>query len=50
MVLFAATLPPGSNGPEGGEWLAEDGARAAVPSVMRRLLDLGGAAPAPAVG
>ena len=43
MVLFAATLLPGANGPEGGEWLAEDGARAAVPSVMRRLLDLAGA-------
>ncbi|MBP0466821.1 A/G-specific adenine glycosylase [Roseomonas sp. PWR1] len=44
MVLFAATLPPGATGPEEGEWLAEDGARMAVPSVMRRLLDLAGAA------
>lgn len=44
MMLFAATLPAGANGPAEGEWLAEDGARAAVPSVMRRLLDLAGAA------
>jgi A/G-specific adenine glycosylase len=40
MVLFAAALPPGA-APE-GEWQTPDASRAAVPSVMRRLLDLAG--------
>lgn len=42
MILFAAPLPRGVL-PE-GEWQPPDAARAAVPSVMRRLLDLAGAA------
>ncbi|GGJ15669.1 A/G-specific adenine glycosylase [Neoroseomonas lacus] len=41
MVLFAATLPRGT-APE-GEWQTPDAARVAVPTVMRRLLDLAGA-------
>ena len=43
MVLFAAALPAAS-APE-GEWQDPAIARAAVPSVMRRLLDLAAAAP-----
>jgi A/G-specific adenine glycosylase len=43
MALFAARLPAGAPRPE-GEWQAPPAARAAVPSVMRRLLDLAGAA------
>lgn len=43
MVLFTAALPP-SAGPPEGEWQDALAARAAVPSVMRRLLDLAGAA------
>ena len=42
MILFAAPLPRGAV-PE-GEWQPPEAARAAVPSVMRRLLDLAGAA------
>jgi A/G-specific adenine glycosylase len=44
MVLFAATLPAGAAVPA-GEWQDAQAARAAVPSVMRRLLDLAAAAP-----
>ena len=40
MVLFAAPLPRGA-APE-GEWQTPDAARVAVPTVMRRLLDLAG--------
>jgi A/G-specific adenine glycosylase len=43
MVLFAAALPAGSAAPP-GEWQDPGAARAAVPSVMRRLLDLAGVA------
>jgi hypothetical protein len=42
MVLFAADLPGRAAAPE-GEWQAPGAARAAVPSVMRRLLDLAAA-------
>ncbi|HWT09291.1 MAG TPA: NUDIX domain-containing protein, partial [Roseomonas sp.] len=42
MILFAAPLPRGAV-PE-GEWQPPEAARVAVPSVMRRLLDLAGAA------
>jgi len=41
MVLFAAALPAGP--PPGGEWQDVRAARAALPSVMRRLLDLAAA-------
>ncbi len=40
MVLFTAALPQGVM-PE-GEWQRPDAARAALPSVMRRLIDLAG--------
>ncbi len=43
MVVFAAELPAGAAPPD-GEWQDPRAARAAVPSVMRRLLDLGGVA------
>ena len=43
MVLFAAELSAAAARPE-GEWQDPPAARAAVPSVMRRLLDLAGAA------
>ena len=43
MVLFAATLPAAAAAPE-GEWQEAGAARASVPSVMRRLLDLAAAA------
>jgi A/G-specific adenine glycosylase len=38
MVLYAAPLPAGGAPP--GEWLDPEAARAALPSAMRRLLDL----------
>jgi A/G-specific adenine glycosylase len=41
MALFAAALPSGCAPP--GEWQSPHAARLAVPSVMRRLLDLAGA-------
>ncbi len=41
MRLLAAPLPPGP-GPNWAEWLAPDAARAALPTAMRRLLDLAG--------
>lgn len=43
MWLLAADLPAGAAAPP-GEWQHPAAARAAVPSVMRRLLDLGGVA------
>ncbi|BDG73693.1 A/G-specific adenine glycosylase [Roseomonas fluvialis] len=43
MVLFMAILPATAARPE-GEWQDPPAARAAVPSVMRRLLDLAGVA------
>jgi A/G-specific adenine glycosylase len=39
MVLFTAPLPPAAAPPE-GEWQDPEAARGAVPTVMRRLLDL----------
>nr|WP_270938919.1 A/G-specific adenine glycosylase [Roseomonas sp. MO-31] len=39
MVLMAAAIPAGP-APDGFAWMAPDAARAAMPTVMRRLLDL----------
>jgi A/G-specific adenine glycosylase len=48
MVLYAAPLPPGAA--PAGEWHAPTVARASVPTVMRRLIDLAGVADAAAGG
>ncbi len=45
MMLYAAVLPSAAAMPP-GEWQEPEAARAALPSVMRRLLDLAKAAPA----